>query len=57
MEGVSLIWYDIKKKRGKKVKNRSFPKRFKTATWIESLLLLDGNNVIDPRQKKNKRKR
>ncbi|KAF3954337.1 hypothetical protein CMV_020302 [Castanea mollissima] len=57
MEGVSLIWYDIKKKRGKKVKNRSFPKRFKTATCIESLPLLDGDNVIDPRQKKNKRKR
>ncbi|KAK7817137.1 f-box protein cpr1 [Quercus suber] len=57
MEGVSLIWYDIKKKRGKKVRNRSFPKRFKTATCIESLLLLDGDNVIDPRQKKNKRKR
>ncbi|KAL4598675.1 hypothetical protein ACB092_11G075100 [Castanea dentata] len=56
MEGVSLIWYDIKKKRGKKVKNRSFPKRFKTATCIESLPLLDGDNVIDPRQKKNKRK-
>ena len=57
MEGVSLIWYDIKNKRGKKVKNRSFPKRFKTATCIESLLLLDGDNVIDPKQKKNKRKR
>ena len=57
MEGVSLVWYDIKKKRGKKVKNRGFPKRYKTATCIESLLLLDGDNVIDPRQKKNKRKR
>uniref|UniRef100_A0A7N2LHG5 F-box domain-containing protein n=1 Tax=Quercus lobata TaxID=97700 RepID=A0A7N2LHG5_QUELO len=57
MEGIDLIWYDITTKRGKKVKNRSFPKRFKTATCIGSLLLLDGDNVIDLKQKKNKRKR
>ena len=57
MEGIDLIWYDITTKRGKKVKNRSFPKRFKTASCIGSLLLLDGDNVIDLKQKKNTRKR
>ena len=49
MEHVSLFWYDIEKKRGKKVRNQSFPKRFRTATCIGSLVLLDGNNVIDPK--------
>ena len=54
---TSLIWYDIEKKRCYRVKNRSFPYVFKVATCIGSLLLLDGDNVIDPRQKKNKGKR
>ncbi|KAK7835427.1 f-box protein cpr1 [Quercus suber] len=54
---TNLIWYDIEKNRCYRVKNRSFPYVFKVATCIGSLLLLDGDNVIDPPQKKNKRKR
>nr|POE66585.1 f-box protein cpr30 [Quercus suber] len=54
---TNLIWYDIEKKRCNRVKNRSFPDVFMVATCIGSLLLLDGDNVIDPRQKKNKGKR
>ena len=52
-----FFWYDIEKKNCKVVKNRSFPKSFRLKTCIGSLLLLHGDNVIDPRQKKNKRKR
>ena len=53
----NFFWYDIEKKNCKVVKNRSFPKSFRLKTCIGSLLLLHGDNVIDPRQKKNKRKR
>ncbi|KAK7835431.1 f-box protein cpr1 [Quercus suber] len=54
---TNLIWYDIEKKRCKMVKNQSFPDSFIVATCIGSLLLLDGDNVIDPGLKKKKRKR
>ena len=54
---TNLIWYDIEKKRCNRVRNRSFPYVFMVATCVGSLLLLDGDNVIDPRQKKNKGKR
>nr|POE82547.1 f-box protein cpr30 [Quercus suber] len=54
---TNLMWYDIEKKRCKMVKNRSFPDSFIVATCIGSLLLLDGDNVIDPGLKKKKRKR
>nr|XP_023888127.1 F-box protein CPR1-like [Quercus suber]POE66591.1 f-box protein cpr30 [Quercus suber] len=47
----NLIWYDIEKKQGKRVQNWSFPDAFRTATCIGSLLLLDGDNVIDPWQR------
>ena len=48
-----LIWYDIEKKTRKRVKIRKLPAVFQTATCIGSLLLLDGDNVIDPTQKNN----
>ena len=47
----NLIWYDIEKKQGKRVQNWSFPDAFRTATCIGSLLLLDGDSVIDPWQR------
>nr|POE78555.1 f-box protein cpr30 [Quercus suber] len=52
-----LIWYDIEKKTRKRVKIRKLPALFQTATCIGSLLLLDGDNVIDPTQKNNRNQR
>ena len=49
-----LIWYDIEKKTRKRVKICKLPAMFQTATCIGSLLLLDGDNVIDPTQKNNR---
>ena len=44
-----LIWYDIEKKIRKRVKISKLPEVFQTVTCVGSLLLLDGDNVIDPR--------
>ncbi|XP_059437385.1 F-box protein CPR1-like isoform X1 [Corylus avellana] len=53
-----LFWYDIEEKRGTRVRFRPMLKSFQTATCVGSLVLLDGDILIDPRQKKrNKRKR
>lgn len=53
-----LFWYDLEKKRGRRVQFRPKLKSFQTATCVGSLVLLDGDRLTDPRQKKrNKRKR
>ena len=44
-----LIWYDVEKKIRKRVKISKLPEVFQTVTCVGSLLLLDGDNVIDPR--------
>nr|POF11238.1 hypothetical protein CFP56_78454 [Quercus suber] len=42
------IWYDIEKKIRKRFKIPKLPEVFQTVTCVGSLLLLDGDNVIDP---------
>nr|POE88530.1 f-box protein cpr30 [Quercus suber] len=54
---TKLVWYEIEKKRCERVKIQNLPNWFSTATCVGSLLLLDGDNVIDPAEQKNKRKR
>ena len=55
---TKLVWYEIEKKRGERVKIQNLPVSFRTAICCGSLLLLDGDNLIDlAKQKKNKRKR
>ncbi|XP_075665964.1 F-box protein CPR1-like [Castanea sativa] len=49
-----LIWYDIQKKIRKRVKIPKLPEVFQTVTCVGSLLLLDGDNMIDPTQKNNR---
>lgn len=46
---MNLVWYDMENKTGQRVENRSFPCGFTTSICTGSLLLLDGDNVIDPR--------
>lgn len=46
--GANLVWYDIKKKRGKGIEIQNLPSDFSTAVCIGSLLLLDdGDNVAE----------
>ena len=55
---TKLVWYEIEKKRGERVKIQNLPVSFRTAICCGSLLLLDCDNLIDlAKQKKNKRKR
>ena len=49
-----LIWYDIENKIRERVKIQKLPKSFQTTICIGSLLLLDGDNVIDPTQNNNR---
>ena len=46
---MNLVWYDMENKTGQSVENRSFPCGFTASICTGSLLLLDGDNVIDPR--------
>jgi F-box interacting protein len=53
-----LFWYDIEEKSCRRVQFRHMPRLFQTAICVGSLVLLDGDRLIDTRQKKrNKRKR
>ena len=45
---TKLVWYEIEKKRCKRVKIQNLPYRFRITTYVGSLLLLNGDNVIDP---------
>ena len=54
---TKLVWYDIEKKKGERVKIQKIPDSFETAICVGSLLLLDGDDVIDPAEQNNKRKR
>nr|POE88526.1 f-box protein cpr30 [Quercus suber] len=54
---TKLVWYDIEKKKGVRVKIQNLPDSFETAICVGSLLLLDGDDVIDPAEQNNKRKR
>ncbi|KAM3701312.1 hypothetical protein ACJW31_05G162300 [Castanea mollissima] len=54
---TKLVWYEIETKRCQRVKVQNLPNWFRTATCVGSLLLIDGDNVIDPAEQKNKRKR
>nr|POE88528.1 f-box protein cpr30 [Quercus suber] len=54
---TKLVWYEIEKKRCERVKIQNLPNWFCTAICVGSLLLLDGDNVIDPAEQKKKRKR
>ena len=45
---TKLVWYEIEKKRCKRVKIQNLPYRFRITTYVGSFLLLNGDNVIDP---------
>ena len=53
----NLFWYDIEKKRSKRPESQNLPVVFTPLTSIGSLLLLDGDSVIDPKEKKQKKQR
>ena len=44
--GANLVWYDIKKKRGKRIEIQNLPSDFSTAVCIGSLLLLDDGDTV-----------
>ena len=54
---TKLVWYDIEKKKGERVKVQNLPDSFETTICVGSLFLLDGDDVIDPAKQNNKRKR
>ena len=47
MEHVSLFWYDIEKKRSKRLESQNLPVVFMPLTFIGRLFLLDGDSVIE----------
>ena len=51
----NIFWYDIEKNRSKRLESQNFPVVFTPLTFIGSLLLLDGDSVIDLKEKKWKK--
>ncbi|XP_075650071.1 F-box protein At4g22390-like [Castanea sativa] len=51
----NIFWYDIEKKRSKRLESQNLTVVFTPLTFIGSLLLLDGDSVIDPKEKKRKK--
>lgn len=43
----SLFWYDVKEQTGRKAEILGMPEMFRTATCVGSLVLLDGDSVMD----------
>lgn len=43
----NLFWYDVKEQTGRKAEILGMPEMFRTATCVGSLVLLDGDSVMD----------